>query len=98
MTGRRNTRQFLPEQSSGDSARERHEGRRRPCNYGGETTCAAMRAWLGEPRGSRMSEGTDKAALAIAHDFRVHDIEWQDRLIELLRDADMEGAFARCCW
>ena len=39
-----------------------------------------------------MSEGTDKAALAVAHDFRVHDIEWQDRLIELLRDADMEAS------
>ena len=36
-----------------------------------------------------MSDGTDKAALAVAHVFRVHDIEWQDHLIELLRDADM---------
>ena len=38
-----------------------------------------------------VSEGTDKAALAVAHVFWVHDIEWQDRLIELLRDADMEA-------
>ena len=37
-----------------------------------------------------MSDGTDKAALAVAHVFRVHDIEWQDHLIELLRDADIE--------
>ena len=38
-----------------------------------------------------MSEGTDKAALAVAHVFRVRDIAWQDRLIELLRDADMQA-------
>ena len=43
------------------------------------------------PRASKMSEGTDKAALTVAHVFRVHDIEWQDHLIELLRDADREA-------
>ena len=43
------------------------------------------------PRVGRMSNGTDKAALAVAHVFRVHDIEWQDHLIERLRDADMEA-------
>ena len=43
------------------------------------------------PQASPMSDGTDKAALAVAHVFRVHDIEWQDHLIELLRDADMEA-------
>ena len=43
------------------------------------------------PRVGRMSDGTDKAAQAVAHGFRVHDIEWQDHLIELLRDADMEA-------
>ena len=66
----------------------------RPCNYGE----AALRRDAGMararemgPRASRMSDGTDKAALAVAHVFRVHDIEWQDHLIELLRDADMEA-------
>jgi hypothetical protein len=65
----------------------------RPCNYGE----VALRRDAGMartremgPRAS-MSEGTDKAALAVAHVFRVHDIEWQDHLIELLRDADMEA-------
>ena len=33
----------------------------------------------------------NKAALAVAHIFHVIDIEWQDNLIELLRDADMEA-------
>jgi hypothetical protein len=54
-----------------------------------------MRAWLERakmgPQANPMSDGTDKAALAVAHVFRVHDIEWQDHLIELLRDADMEA-------
>jgi hypothetical protein len=65
----------------------------RPCNYGevalrrdaGMARTREMGPW------ARMSEGTDKAALAVAHVFRVHDIEWQDHLIELLRDADMEA-------
>jgi hypothetical protein len=38
-----------------------------------------------------MSDGANKAALAVAHIFHVHDVEWSDRLIELLRDADMEA-------
>ena len=37
-----------------------------------------------------MSE-PDKAALAVAHVFEVGDSEWTDRLVELLRDADMEA-------
>ena len=38
-----------------------------------------------------MSDGANKAALAVAHIFHIHDVEWSDRLIELLRDADMEA-------
>ena len=37
-----------------------------------------------------MSE-TDNAALAVAQVFQVADSEWSDRLIELLRDADMDS-------
>ena len=39
-----------------------------------------------------MSERANKATLAVAHIFHVHDVEWSYRLIELVRDADM-GAF-----
>ena len=37
-----------------------------------------------------MSE-TDNAALAVAQVFQVRDFEWLDRLVELLRHADMES-------
>jgi hypothetical protein len=37
-----------------------------------------------------MSE-IDNAALAVAQVFKVADSEWLDRLVELLRDADMES-------
>ena len=63
--------------SRGEAALRREAGMARACEMG--------------PRASRMSDGTDKAAQAVAHVFRVHDIEWQDHLIELLRDADMEA-------
>ena len=31
-----------------------------------------------------MSDGANKAALAVAHIFHIHDVEWSDRLIESL--------------
>jgi hypothetical protein len=37
-----------------------------------------------------MSE-TDNAALAVAQVFQIADSEWSDRLVELLRDADMDS-------
>ena len=37
-----------------------------------------------------MSEA-DKAALAVAQVLQVVDMEWSDRLVELLRDADMDS-------
>jgi hypothetical protein len=33
----------------------------------------------------------DKAALAVAQVFQVVDTEWSDRLVELLRDADIDS-------
>ena len=66
----------------------------RPCNYGEATLrrdAGMARAREMGPRASQMSDGANKAALSVAHVFRVHDIEWQDHLIELLRDADMEA-------
>jgi hypothetical protein len=63
--------------NDGQAALRRDAGVARTCEVG--------------PRASQMSDGTDKAALAVAHVFRAHRIEWQDHLIELLRDADMEA-------
>ena len=41
-----------------------------------------------------MSE-TDNAALAVAQVFQIADSEWSDRLVELLRDADMDSVGSR---
>ena len=66
----------------------------RPCNYGEvalRRDARMARAREIAPWASQMSDERDKAALAVAHVFRVHDIEWQDHLVELLRDADIEA-------
>jgi hypothetical protein len=41
-----------------------------------------------------MSE-TDNAALAVAQVFQIADTEWSDRLVALLRDADMDSFRAK---
>ena len=66
----------------------------RLCNYGEvalRRDAGMARAREMGPPANPMSDGANKAAQAVAHVFRVHDIGWQDRLIELLRDADMEA-------